>query len=408
MILQAKRLDVIEPSPTLAITAKANALKAEGKDVIGFGAGEPDFDTPEHIKKAAIRAMEAGKTKYTPVAGTVSLKDAIIRKFERDNQLKYGRNNIIVGVGGKQVIYNFFLATLNPGDEVIIPAPYWVSYADIVKLAEGVPVIVKTKAENNFLITPEELKQAITPRTKVFLFNSPSNPTGAAYSKAQQEKLCEVLLQKEILIFTDDIYEKIIYDGFEFFNPAMLSAELKERTFIANGVSKTYSMTGWRIGYGAGNETIINNISTMQSQSTSNATSIAQYAAEEALNGSQECVEEMRQAFDKRRKSIVSLLNAIPGVDCNTPQGAFYVFPYIQKVYELDGFQKLLQNTKETSKSKIFCDHLLSKYEVAVVPGSAFGDDDGIRLSYALSQGDIDKGVARIHKLVEDLQKGII
>jgi aspartate aminotransferase len=408
MILQANRLNVIEPSPTLAITAKANALKAEGKDVVGFGAGEPDFDTPDHIKEAAYKAIREGKTKYTPVPGIPSLKDAIIQKFKIDNQLSYERKNIIVGVGGKQVIYNFFMATLNPGDEVIIPAPYWVSYADIVKLAEGVPVIVPTTAESNFQITPEQLKKSITNKTKVFLFNSPSNPTGAAYPKKDIEALCEILLKHNIIIFSDDIYEKIVYDGFEFYNPAMLSKELQERTFITNGVSKAYSMTGWRIGYGAGNPVIVENMSTMQSQSTSNATTMAQYAAETALRADQSCVETMRRAFDVRRKKIVTLMRDIPGFVCNNPQGAFYVFPYITEVYNTDGFKKLASLTKEVSKSKIFCEHLLSKYEVAVVPGSAFGDDDGIRLSYAMSEAEIEKGSARIKTMVLDLQKGII
>ena len=404
MLLVAKRLDVVEPSPTLAITAKANALKAEGKDVVGFGAGEPDFDTPDHIKNAAKLAMDKGQTKYTPVSGTVSLKDAILQKFERDNQLKYDRKNIIVGVGGKQVIYNFFMATLNPGDEVIIPAPYWVSYADIVRLAEGVPVIVQTKLENNFQITPEELKNAITPKTKVFIFNSPSNPTGAAYSKKDIEALCDILIKHPIMIMSDDIYEKVIYDGLEFFNPAMLSSELKERTFVINGVSKAYSMTGWRIGYGAGNPEIIKNMDTMQGQSTSNASSIAQAAAEEALKADQGCITEMVKAFDDRRKKIVAALSSIPGVNCRMPQGAFYVFPYITGVYQTAGFKKLIsERPNEKSLSKLFCDILLEKYEVACVPGSAFGDDSAIRLSYALGQANIDKGVSRISKMISDL-----
>jgi aspartate aminotransferase len=404
MLLVAKRLDVVEPSPTLAITARANALKAEGKDVVGFGAGEPDFDTPEHIKNAAKLAMDKGQTKYTPVSGTVSLKDAIIAKFKRDNNLIYERKNIIVGVGGKQVLYNFFMATMNPGDEVIIPAPYWVSYADIVRLAEGTPVIVQTTPENNFQITPAQLEKAITPKTKVFIFNSPSNPTGAAYSKKDVEALCEVLLKHQIMIISDDIYEKVIYDGLEFINPAMLSPELKERTFVVNGVSKAYSMTGWRIGYGAGNPEIIKNMDTMQGQSTSNATSIAQAAAEEALKADQSCITEMVKAFDDRRKKIVKALNEIPGVNCRTPQGAFYVFPYITGVYELPGFQTLLKANPNVSKSKLFCDVLLEKYEVAVVPGVAFGDDNAIRLSYALGQANIDKGVARIAKMIGDLK----
>lgn len=399
----AKRLDVVEPSPTLAITAKANALKANGIDVIGFGAGEPDFDTPEHIKIAAKRAMDQGKTKYTPVSGIPSLKDAIIAKFQKDNGLSYEKNQIIVGTGGKQVIYNFFMATLNPGDEVIIPAPYWVSYADIVRLAEGVPVIVPTTLESNFQITPIQLKKAISPKTKIFLFNSPSNPTGSTYSKKDIEDLCEILVHERILTLTDDIYEKIIYDGLEFFNPAMVSAEMKEKTFVINGVSKAYSMTGWRIGYGAGNAEIIKNMDTMQGQSTSNASSISQAAAEEALRGDQSCVEEMRLAFDIRRKLIVGELNRIPGINCRMPQGAFYAFPYINDIYEYPKFQKILSESQEKSKSKIFCDILLDKYKVAAVPGIAFGDDNALRLSYALGEADIKKGFERIHQMVKDL-----
>ncbi|MDX1958783.1 MAG: pyridoxal phosphate-dependent aminotransferase [Leptospiraceae bacterium] len=404
MLLVAKRLEVVEPSPTLAITARANALKAEGKDVVGFGAGEPDFDTPNHIKAAASKAMEKGLTKYTPVSGTVSLKDAIIQKFQNDNQLTYDRKNIIVGVGGKQVIYNFFMATLNPGDEVIIPAPYWVSYADIVRLAEGVPVLIKTTPENNFQITPSQLTSAITAKTKVFIFNSPSNPTGSAYSKKDVEALAEILIKHPILIFSDDIYEKVIYDGLEFCNPAMLSKELQDRTFIANGVSKAYSMTGWRIGYGAGNPEIIKNMDTMQGQSTSNPTSIAQAAAEEALKGDQSCILEMVTAFDDRRKKIVASLRQIPNVQCNLPQGAFYVFPYINGIYQLPKFQELLKGKESLPKSKIFCDVLLEKYEVAAVPGIAFGDDNAIRLSYALGQHAIDKGISRIAKMIQDLE----
>lgn len=404
MFLQAKRLDVVEPSPTLAITARANALKAEGKDVVGFGAGEPDFDTPEHIKEAAKIAMQKGLTKYTPVSGTVSLKDAVIEKFKRDNNLTYDRKNIIVGVGGKQVIYNFFMATLNPGDEVIIPAPYWVSYADIVRLAEGVPVIVQTSLSNNFQITPEQVKASITPKTKVFIFNSPSNPTGAAYTKKDIEKICEIVSKHNLIILSDDIYEKVIYDGFEFYNPAMLSNELKEKTFVINGVSKAYSMTGWRIGYGAGHPEIIKNMDTMQGQSTSNATSIAQAAAEEALKGNQDCISIMVKAFDDRRKKIVNSLRAIPGFECNMPQGAFYVFPYIDKIYQWDKFKALTKGKESVPKSKIFCDYLLEKYEVAAVPGVAFGDDNALRLSYALGQAAIDKGVERISKMVHELK----
>ncbi|BDA77941.1 aminotransferase [Leptospira kobayashii] len=405
MKLVAQRLDVVEPSPTLAITAKANQLKASGLDVVGFGAGEPDFDTPAHIKEAAKKAMDQGKTKYTPVSGTVSLKEAIIQKFKTDNGLTYEKNQIIVGTGGKQVLYNFFMATLNAGDEVIIPAPYWVSYADIVRLAEGVPVIVSTDITSGFKISPEQLEKAITPKTKVFIFNSPSNPTGAAYTRSDVEALVKVLEPKEIITVSDDIYEKILYDGLEFVNPAMISAKMKEKTFVVNGVSKAYSMTGWRIGYAAGNAEIIKNMDTMQGQSTSNASSISQAAAEAALTGDQSPVLEMKKAFDNRRKLIVSLLNAIPGIDCRMPEGAFYAFPYLTGVYSLPGFQRLQKEKNEKSLSKLFCDVLLDKYNVAAVPGIAFGDDNALRLSYALGEKDIEKGVSRIKQMVEDLSK---
>ncbi|MCW7474929.1 pyridoxal phosphate-dependent aminotransferase [Leptospira levettii] len=405
MKLVAKRLDVVEPSPTLAITAKANQLKASGLDVVGFGAGEPDFDTPVHIKEAAKKAMDQGKTKYTPVSGTVSLKDAIIKKFETENGLKYEKNQIIVGTGGKQVLYNFFMATLNPGDEVIIPAPYWVSYADIVRLAEGTPVIVPTDISSGFKITADQLEKAITSKTKVFIFNSPSNPTGAAYTRSDVEALVKVLEPKDIITVSDDIYEKIIYDGLEFVNPAMISDKMKEKTFVINGVSKAYSMTGWRIGYGAGNAEIVKNMDTMQGQSTSNASSISQAAAEAALTGDQTPVAEMLKAFDKRRKLIVGLLREIPGVECRMPEGAFYAFPYITGVYETPGFKRLMAEKNENSLSKLFCDVLLDKYNVAAVPGIAFGDDKAIRLSYALGDKDIEKGVARIKQMVLDLQK---
>lgn len=405
MKLVAKRLDVVEPSPTLAITAKANQLKASGLDVVGFGAGEPDFDTPSHIKEAAKKAMDAGKTKYTPVSGTPSLKEAIIQKFQKDNGLKYDKNQIIVGTGGKQVLYNFFLATLNPGDEVIIPAPYWVSYADIVRLAEGTPIIIETSIKNGFKITPEELKSAITKKTKVFIFNSPSNPTGAAYTRKDVEGLVSILENEDIITVSDDIYEKIIYDNLEFVNPAMISEKMKEKTFIVNGVSKAYSMTGWRIGYGAGHPEIVKNMDTMQGQSTSNPSSISQAAAEAALMGDQKPVDDMLKAFDERRKLIVGLLREIPGIECRMPEGAFYAFPYLTEVYKLPGFQTLLDEKKENSKSKLFCDLLLEKYNVACVPGIAFGDDQAIRLSYALGEADIKKGVSRIKQMVEDLSK---
>lgn len=401
----ARRLDVIEPSPTLAISAKAAELKKQGEDIVSFGAGEPDFETPAHIKEAAKKAIDKGQTRYTAVSGTVELKDAIITKFKRDNGLEYSRNQIIVGTGGKQVIYNFFLAILNPGDEVIIPAPYWVSYADIVRLAEGKAVIVPTSKEKEFRISPEELEKAITPKTKAVVINSPSNPTGSAYSRAELEALGKVILKHKIMVLSDDIYESIVFDGFQFSNLAMLSPELKELTFVANGVSKAYSMTGWRIGYGAGPVEIIRNMDTIQSQSTSNPSSISQAAAEAALTGDQECVKEMAKAFQKRRDLIVGLLRQIPGVEVNVPQGAFYVFPYLSGVYETKGFKKLAASSSETSKSKLFCAHLLDKYKVAAVPGIAFGDDNALRLSYAMGEKDIEKGVARISEMVRDLSR---
>lgn len=403
--LYAKRLDVVEPSPTLAITAKAKELKSQGKDVISFGAGEPDFDTPEHIKEAAKKAMDAGQTKYTPVDGTLALKDAIVEKFKRDNGLEYDRKEIIVGAGGKQVIYNYFLATLNPGDEVVIPAPYWVSYADIVRMAEGVPVIVNAKPENSYLIQPEELEANITKNTKVLLLNSPSNPTGFAYERSALEKLGEIVLKKDINVLSDDIYEKIIYDGFEFSNLAMLGAELKERTFIVNGVSKAYSMTGWRIGYGAGDRDIVKNMGTIQSQSTSNPASISQAAATAALNGDQSCVTVMVEAFVKRRDLILQRLNAMKGVHCMKPQGAFYAFPDVSELFQTDAFQKAKKESGEKSDSKLFCSMLLDQFGVAAVPGIAFGDDSSLRLSYAMSESDIEKGMDKLEQMVTLLSK---
>ncbi|EMN11245.1 aspartate transaminase [Leptospira borgpetersenii str. Brem 307] len=380
-------------------------MKKKGEDIVSFGAGEPDFETPSHIRDAAKKAIDKGMTRYTAVSGTVELKEAIVHKFKRDNGLDYEKNQVIAGTGGKQVIYNYFLATLNAGDEVIIPAPYWVSYADIVRLSEGVPVIVTTTPENNFQITPEQLKKAITPKTKCLILNSPSNPTGAGYSKKDLEVLGEIVLSAGIQVMSDDIYEKIVYDGFTFSNLAMLSPELKKRTFIVNGVSKTYSMTGWRIGYGAGDIGIVKNMETIQSQSTSNPSSISQAAAEAAIAGDQVCVEEMRKAFEARRNLIVSLLNSIPGVKCNRPQGAFYVFPYLTDVYKTPGFEKLKKETSETSLSKIFCSVLLEKYKVAGVPGIAFGEDKALRLSYAMGEADIRRGVERIAEMIRDLSK---
>lgn len=404
MRFEAKRLSVIEPSPTLAITAKAKELSASGRDIIGFGAGEPDFDTPEHIKDAAKKAISDGQTKYTAVGGTPALKKAIIEKFKRDNNLTYTPKEVTVGNGGKQLIYNVFAATLNPGDEVIIPGPYWVSYVDIVRLAEGNPVVVDTSLEEGFLLTPEKLKKSITKKTKAFILNSPSNPTGATYTPDQLRELGKVLLDHpEILIVSDDIYEHIVFDKMKFTNLPMLLPELKDRTFIANGVSKAYSMTGWRIGYGAGPDYLINNIETMQGQSTSNASSISQAAAVAALNESQDCIAEMRDAFEKRRDLIFKMLLSIPGVKTLKPTGAFYIFPDLTEIYKYDKFKKIKSEMKESSNSKAFCAHLLEHYDVAAVPGIAFGDDTAIRISYALSEENIRKGVERIGAMINDL-----
>lgn len=401
----ADRLSVISPSPTLAITARAKELRAAGKDIIGFGAGEPDFDTPDHIKEAAVRAIGEGQTKYTPVGGTAGLKKAIIEKFKRENGLEYAPGQVTVGNGGKQILFNLFLATLNPGDEVIITAPYWVSYIDLVRIAEGTPVVVDTKFEDNFLMSPAQLETAITPKTRAIIINSPSNPTGAAYDESQLLALGEVLKKHpNILIVTDDIYEHIIYDGLKFSNLATLIPELRERTFVANGVSKAYSMTGWRIGYGAGPANIIKNMETMQGQSTSNAASISQAAAIAALSGDQSPVGRMLEAFQERRNIAYKMLNAIPGVKTFNPRGAFYIFPDISEVYKLDKFQAIKKEKGDDSDSRVFCAHLLDHYEVAAVPGIAFGNDAGLRISYALDEESLRKGLDRLGNMVNDLK----
>lgn len=400
----ADRLSVVEPSPTLAVTARAKELRAAGRDIIGFGAGEPDFDTPIHIKKAAIKAIEEGQTKYTPVGGTPAFKKAIVEKFRKENGLEYTPAQVTSSTGGKQVLFNLFLATLNPGDEVIIPAPYWVSYADIVRLAEGVPKIIYCPVAQNYLLTPDQLRGAITPKTRAVIFNSPSNPTGSTYTTDQLRALGQVLLpHPEILVVSDDLYEHVIYDGLAFANLPMLFPELKPRSFIVNGVSKAYSMTGWRIGYGAGDAEIIENMETIQGQSTSNACSIAQAAAIAALSESQQCVEEMRRAFEQRRNLVHKILKAIPHVTTNLPQGAFYIFPDLSEVYKLPKFGMLKQKTKETFDSKILCAHLLDHYDVAAVPGIAFGDDRGLRISYALDEESLRKGLERFGNMVNDL-----
>ena len=393
----ATRVAKIKPSETLAITAKANALKAEGRDVIGFGAGEPDFDTPANIKQAAIKAIESGFTKYTPVGGTDELKDAIINKLKRDNSLDYKRSQIVVSCGAKHSLYNLAQALFETGDEVIIPAPYWVSYPDIVVLAGGTPVILNTLEKDRFKINPQQLKAAITPNTRALIINGPSNPTGAAYSPEELKAIASVLIDEDILIITDDIYEKILYTKYSFANIASVESKLKDRTIVVNGVSKAYAMTGWRIGYAAGPEEIIAAVSKIQSQNTSNPTSISQKASVEALNGDQSIVSIMVGEFKKRRDVIVAALNDIPNVKCLLPEGAFYVFPNVSGVYGRSFKGKKIIGSTE------FIDYLLDEANVATVPGAAFGSDDHIRLSYATSLKNIEEGVKRIKNAIAKL-----
>jgi len=393
----ASRISTIKPSPTLAITAKANALKAEGRDVISFGAGEPDFDTPDHIKMAAVKAIEEGFTKYTPVDGIVELKDAIISKLGRDNQLTYDRSEIVVSCGAKHTLYNLTQVLFEEGDEVIIPSPYWVSYLDMVLLSGARPVILNTGEAQGFKILPEQLKSAITRNTKAIIMNSPSNPTGAVYTARELVALAEVVSGKEMLVISDDIYEKIIYDDGPFTNIASLSEELRNRTVVVNGVSKAYSMTGWRIGYAAGPEEIIKAMTKLQSQNTSNPTSISQRAAVEALNGNQESVTEMVEEFRRRRNVIVEKLNAIPGVTCALPHGAFYVFPDVSSLFGRSYQGQALSNSSD------FTAYLLEAANVAVIPGVDFGHDNHIRLSYATSLKNIEEGLKRINSAVKGL-----
>ncbi len=394
MSIVSNSLKRIKPSPTIAVSQKARELKAAGKDVIGLGAGEPDFDTPENIKQAAIDAINRGDTKYTAVDGTPDLKKAIVNKFKRENNLEYSTNEITVGTGGKQVIYNAFMATLNKGDEVIIPAPYWVSYPDMVLLAGGNPKIIKCKENDGFKLTPKNLKKAITKKTKWLILNSPSNPTGASYTKEEIEALSVVLIKnKNVHILSDDIYEHITYDNFNFFTIAQVS-KLKNRTLTMNGVSKSYAMTGWRIGYAAGPKEIIKAISKIQSQSTSNPSSISQAAAVEALNGTQDFIQERSNAFKERRDFVVNSLNNIKGISCLKPNGAFYVFP---------NCKQLLGKKTKLKTDKDFVEKLLEEALVAVVQGSAFGLDGYFRISYATSMDNLKKALERIKSFCESL-----
>ena len=388
MIKLAARVGEVPPSITLAIAAKAKAMRAEGIDVCSLSTGEPDFDTPEHIKAAAKQALDAGKTKYGPVAGEPQLKAAIARKLQSDNNLNYQPENIIVTNGGKHSLYNLMMALIEPGDEVIIPAPYWLSYPEMVKLASGKPVIVRTDASTGYKITPEQLNRAITPKTKLFVLNSPSNPTGMVYTRAEIQALAEVIVDRDILVVSDEIYEKIIYDGAQHVSIGSLGQEIFDRTIVSSGFAKGYSMTGWRIGYLAGPIELIQATSTIQGHSTSNVCTFAQYGAIAALESSQESVEKMRLAFADRREVIFELLDAIPGISCIKPDGAFYMFVNISK----------------TGMSSLeFCDAFLEQQQVAVIPGIAFGADDHIRLSYATDLGTIKKAVERLDKFVRHI-----
>jgi aspartate aminotransferase len=381
----AARIGQVTPSITLAITAKAKAMKADGIDICSFSAGEPDFDTPDHIKAAAKQALDEGKTRYGAAAGEAGLRDAIANKLQNDNGLCYGRDNIIVTNGGKHSLYNLMVATIDPGDEVIIPAPYWLSYPEMVKLAEGKPVIVSTDAQTGYKITPDQLRQAITPKTKLFILNSPSNPTGMVYTPAEIRALADVVVEHKIWVVSDEIYEKLLYDGAEHLSIGAANPEVYNYTIVSNGFAKAYSMTGWRIGYLAGPADVIKATTTLQSHSTSNVCTFAQYGAIAALEGSQDCVEEMRQAFAERRQAILDYIDAIPGLSCPKPDGAFYVFVDISKT---------------GMKSLEFCDKLLEAKQVAVIPGIAFGADDCIRISYATSMAMIKKGLERLDEFV--------
>lgn len=381
----AARVGEVTPSLTLAIAATAKAMKAEGIDVCSFSAGEPDFDTPAHIKAAAAKALEAGKTKYGPVAGEPQLRAAIAKKLQTDNGLNYAAENVLVTNGGKHSLYNLMMVLLNPGDEVIIPAPYWLSYPEMVRLADAVPVILPTTEETGYKITPDQLRSACTSKTRLLVLNSPSNPTGMVYSPAEIQAIADVVVEKDILVVSDEIYEKLLYDGAEHVSIGSFGPEIFARTLISNGFAKAYSMTGWRLGYLAGPLEIIKAANTLQSHSTSNICTFAQYGAIAALESSQDCVEEMRTAFADRRRFVLDRLAAIPGLTCPKPDGAFYVFPNI---------------SKSGLKSLEFCKQLLENQQVAAIPGIAFGADDCIRLSYATDMATIEKGMDRLDKFM--------
>jgi len=396
----SQTLDRVKPSPTIAVTTRAAELKAAGRDIIGLGAGEPDFDTPDNIKAAAIAAINAGRTKYTAVDGIPELKKAICAKFKRENGLDYRPEQVTVGTGGKQVLYNALMATLNPGDEVIIPAPYWVSYPDMVLLAGGTPVVVTGRFENAFKITAAELEAAITPRTKWFLFNSPSNPTGAGYSRAELMALTDVLMRHpHVWVMTDDMYEHLAFDDFVFCTPAEVEPALYDRTLTVNGVSKAYAMTGWRIGYAAGPVPLIKAMAKVQSQSTSNPCSVSQYAAVEALNGPQDFIEQNKAVFQRRRDLVVSMLNQAKGVVCPNPEGAFYVYPSIAAC-----IGKTSEGGTLIADDEAFATALLDETGVAVVFGAAFGLSPHFRVSYATSDAVLEEACARVQRFCAGLR----
>lgn len=394
----AKRTSLIEPSSTLTVMALAKKLKNEGKDVIDFSAGEPDFDTPENIKTAAKKALDEGQTKYTPVPGTPELRDTILKKLKKENGLVYERDNIIVTNGAKQALFNTIMALVNDGDEVIVPAPYWVSYPEQVLVFGGKPVIITTNEASGFKITPEQLVKAITKKTKAIILNSPSNPTGAGYNKKELKALADICVENDLFIISDEIYEHIIYDDFEFVSVAALSEEIKRHTLVVNGVSKAFAMTGWRMGYAAGPKEIINAMSDIQGQSTSGISSITQAACVEALSGPQETIKKMVRAFAERRSFLIEALNAIPGISCHKPEGAFYAFPHIAKL-----FGKKTPDGVLIKNSQDFCVSLIKNHGVACVHGSAFGAEGFVRLSYATSLENLKTGIARLTQAITEL-----
>ncbi len=396
----AKRAQAIKPSPTLATAAKAKAMKAQGIDVVDFGVGEPDFDTPENVKQAGIRAIQSGFTKYTPAGGTDELKEAVIEKFKKDNGLLYEKSQVLISCGAKHSLYNIAEALFDPGDEVVIPSPYWVSYPDQALLNDATPVIVETTAEEGFKLSAKKLAKAITKKTKALILNSPSNPTGLAYDRNTLEEIAALAVQHGIYVVSDEIYEKLIYDGFSHVSIASLGQKIKDLTLVVNGVSKSHSMTGWRIGYAAGPKDVITAMANIQSQSTSNPASISQKAAVEALRGPQDFVKTMNVEFDKRRKYMVERLNTIPGVTCLMPVGAFYAFPRVSALYGRGtAAGKAVRNSSDLAT------YLLEDAKVALVSGDAFGADAYIRLSYATSMESIKKGLDRIEEAVKNLRK---